>query len=263
MSLMRSARTAFTLMTAVPLGGDPSDDVTPDVAAFFPWVGWAIGAVVILGAEALRSASAMWGNDTVLTSGGYLVGALIVGVTALMTRFLHWDGLADTADALWAPGTPERRGEIMADSATGAFGATAVALVAVTQVVSYGAMFAHAGRLGYVVFAVPVVGRAAATFAAWLGEPLRPEGLGARLMGRPGVAATLIGALGLGLPLALVWQGHESLGLVWSLAALLLAPLAPHLISKRIGGVNGDVMGASILITETLLLVVAGLGSTL
>ena len=173
MSLFASMRTAFTLMTAVPLGGGDELQSSPDVAAFFPWVGWLIGGVAMFAAEAARAASAVWGSDSILSTGGYLLGTLIVAFAALATRFLHWDGLADTADAFWSGEGSERKFEIMSDSATGAFGATAVTLVAIAQVAAYGAILSSPARLGFVVFAAPVIARCAASFAAWLGHPLR------------------------------------------------------------------------------------------
>ncbi len=55
--------------------------------------------------------------------------ALVVSIWIGITGGLHLDGAMDTADGL-AVGDPERRLEVMADSATGAFGAmTAIALV--------------------------------------------------------------------------------------------------------------------------------------
>lgn len=263
MSLFASIRTSFTLMTAVPLGGGDDLQTSPDVAAFFPWVGWLIGGVAIFGAEAVRAASAVWGSDSVLSTGGYLLGALIVALTALATRFLHWDGLADTADAFWNGGDAARKGEIMSDSATGAFGATAVALIAITQVTAYGAIFSSPARLGFVVFATPIIARCSASLAAWLGQPLRADGLGAHITGKPSVPALVIWLIGVLLPMLIVWRAHEVPGLIWSVVALVCAAVVPHLIARRIGGVSGDAMGAGILLTETIILVVAGLGSTL
>jgi adenosylcobinamide-GDP ribazoletransferase len=55
--------------------------------------------------------------------------ALVVCVWIAITGGLHLDGAMDTADGL-AVGDPKRRLEVMADSATGAFGAmAAIALV--------------------------------------------------------------------------------------------------------------------------------------
>ncbi len=153
--------------------------------------------------------------------------------------------------------------EIMSDSATGAFGATAVALIAITQVTAYGALFSSPARLGFIVFAAPVMARCSASFAAWLGHPLRTDGLAAQIMGKPSVPALVIWLIGVLVPMLIVWRAHEVPGLIWAIIALVCAAVVPHLIARRIGGVSGDVMGASILLTETIILVVAGLGSTL
>ncbi len=105
----------------------------------------------------------------------YVVGATVIVLWALLTRMLHWDGLADVADGYWGSSDPERRLEIMSDSHTGAFGATAVALVAVLEIAALGTFLEYHQ---YPVFAVPVFARLAATAAAWLGKPARPGGLG-------------------------------------------------------------------------------------
>jgi adenosylcobinamide-GDP ribazoletransferase len=263
MSMLKAMGSAFTLMTVLPLERSGRPYLSADVPAFFPWVGWLVGGVAILVAEALRSASSAVGTGGVLSAGGLLVGALIVSLTAVATRMLHWDGLADVADAGWGALDADRRVEILSDSSTGAFGATAISLVAIAQVASYAAIFSAPSILGYVVFASPVLSRLSATLAAWLGAPLRSEGLAAALMGRPSAAAVLIALAGVGAPVAAMWSGHEVLGLIWSGAAIVIAAVTPHLLARRLGGVNGDVMGASILLTETSILVLAGLGSTL
>jgi adenosylcobinamide-GDP ribazoletransferase len=254
---------AFTLMTALPLDRSERPLVSPDVAAFFPWVGWLVGGLAILGAEGLRSASAVWGSDAVLSRGGLVVGAVIVSLTALGTRMLHWDGLADVADAVWGGRDMQRRLAILSDSSVGAFGAGAVSLVAITQTAAYAAIFSAPSTLGYVVFASPVLCRLSATLAAWLGTPLRRDGLAAGLMGRPTTAAVVALIIGVGFPVAAMWTGHQMLGIAWSAAAVAIAAVLPHLLARRIGGVNGDVMGAAILLTETSILVLAGLASAL
>ncbi len=66
-----------------------------------------------------------------------LVGAAVIAAWALLTRFLHWDGLADTTDGLLGGSTPERRLEIMRDSRVGSFGVTAIVMVALLQVVGH------------------------------------------------------------------------------------------------------------------------------
>jgi len=261
--LVHSMRTAFTLMTALPLGGSRNDSLSADVAAFFPWVGWLLGAVLLLLLEALRSASLLWGTGTVLTDAAYLLGALIVLLLGLATRFLHWDGLADTADAIWNPGDVAHKLEIMADSSTGAFGATAIVLAALIQVTAYGTILESGGAWGWVILVAPVISRSAATFAAWLGTPARPRGLGDSIMGRPSALAAVAWLTGVLCAQYVMWLSLGVWGLVWSVGALVLAAVTPHLVASRIGGVTGDVMGASIVITQSLILAFAAVGSAI
>ncbi|PMB04488.1 adenosylcobinamide-GDP ribazoletransferase, partial [Fischerella thermalis CCMEE 5273] len=89
------------------------------VARFAPVIGLMIGGILGL-------------FDTLMIYLGVPVltrSALVVCAWIAITGGLHLDGAMDTADGL-AVGDPKRRLEVMADSATGAFGAmAAIALV--------------------------------------------------------------------------------------------------------------------------------------
>ena len=177
----------------------------------------------------------------------------MVTLWALVTRLLHWDGLADVADGYWGSHESNRRLEIMSDSHTGAFGATAVSLVAVIEVTAIGSfLVSHQSP----VLVVPVVARFAATAAAWLGKPARPDGLGRSVMGRPTVTRTrrMRGSAGGLACRTLGWYRVHRRCLGWRWACCWHLGV-PHVLALRFGGVTGDVMGASVLITEALLFV--------
>ncbi|AUT01914.1 adenosylcobinamide-GDP ribazoletransferase [Nostoc sp. CENA543] len=90
-----------------------------DVSRFAPVVGLIIGGIL----GCLDVGMSYLGVPMLTRS------ALIVAVWMGITGGLHLDGAMDTADGL-AVGNPERRLEVMADSATGAFGAmVAIALI--------------------------------------------------------------------------------------------------------------------------------------
>src|SRR5439155_25644587 len=66
---------------------------------------------------------------------GWLAAVLAVGAAVLITRALHEDGLADTADGLGPHGLEaDRRLEIMRDSRNGTFGMLALALSVLVKV---------------------------------------------------------------------------------------------------------------------------------
>ncbi|PKQ29920.1 MAG: hypothetical protein CVT60_02930 [Actinobacteria bacterium HGW-Actinobacteria-10] len=257
MSAGADMRGAFALLTTAPV---PSGDTppTPTCAAWFPWVGLVLGALALGGLTALDAASVVWADGDFLTRAAWPLAVLLIAGWAASTRLLHWDGLADVSDAWWGGATPSRRLEIMADSSVGAFGAATVALTAIAQVSAVAVLI---GRPGFevAILAAPAFGRAAATFGAWLGAPARPGGLGSRVAGRPTVGGILISSAGLGLAGASMLYGHGMTGMVWAVFAFVLAAVVPHLLSGKFGGITGDVLGASVIVTETACLMAAAL----
>lgn len=243
-------RLAVSLLTVIPTGARWDGQPRPGVAGWFPVVGLMLGSV-------------MWGVGHLAETTGLagviplIWASLAVGFSALITRMLHFDGIADVADAWWGGHTRERRLEIMSDPATGAFGTTAVALVVTVQVTAVGSILTwHQLPL----LLIPALARFAATFAAWLGAPARPGGLGRSVMGRPGLSGLIPAAGTAALILLIGWAALEIVGVVYVLFGLVLSLVVPHLISSRMGGVTGDVMGASVMVVETILFVVAAFG---
>jgi adenosylcobinamide-GDP ribazoletransferase len=244
---LRDLGLAVSLMTVIPTPARWSaDGPKPDVAGWFPVAGLLTGAVgwgLVHALEALG-----WRH-----SAPALVAAVVVALWALFTRLLHHDGLADVADAFWGGHSAERRLEIMADSATGAFGASAIVLVALLEVTAVAAILG-AGHASPLLIAVGV-SRLAATLAAWLGKPARPGGLGDSIARRPGWAGATAAVVVTVSCLAAGWVGLGAIGLGVVVLEIGAALVIPHLIAERMGGVTGDVMGASVMLTETFGLV--------
>ncbi len=247
---IRDAALALSLLTVLPTSARVEPDEPNGVAGWFPAVGLLIGAVGWCVVQAAMLVG--WNGRAAL-----VLGAVIVLAWALMTRFLHWDGLADVADGLWGGSTAQRRLEIMKDSSTGAFGATAIALVSLLEVTSVGSLAPGTGVVA--LLCAPALARLGATFAAWLGTPARPDGLGRTVMCRPGVLATVPAIVVVGLVGALMWLGVGAVGVAWVVAVVFAALVVPHVLSREVGGVTGDIMGASVLICEALALASAAL----
>ncbi|WP_414528425.1 adenosylcobinamide-GDP ribazoletransferase [Nodularia chucula] len=104
--------------TSIPLPYINGLDLTR-VAYFVPVVGLMIGGIL-----SLCDISMNYLGIPILTR-----SAVVVIIWIAVTGGLHLDGAMDTADGL-AVGNPEKRLQVMSDSATGAFGAmTAIALI--------------------------------------------------------------------------------------------------------------------------------------
>lgn len=255
---VRDIRVALALLTSMPLarGSDPAP--RPDLVAWFPWVGHVIGAVGLALLMGAHTASVVGGDGGWLGRAAYPLAGAVIALWALLARFMHWDGLADVADAWWGGSTPQQRLEIMSDTRVGAFGVTAVVLAAIGGVTGLATLIGTLG-LGMAVFAVPVFGRTAIVFSAWLGRPAKPDGLGSLVIGKPSLAAIVIAIAGVAVACAAVIVEHGTIGALWCAGALVLSAGIPHVIALRMGGVTGDVMGASVVLSETAALVLGAL----
>lgn len=239
-------RLCLTTLTVLPVRGPASVDraVAGVAMSLAPAVGAAVGLV-----------AAGVGLVVVALGASSLVGAVIaVSAGVLITRGLHLDGLADTVDALGSYTDSERALRIMREPEVGPFGVAAIVLVLLAQVAGVATAltrpWVHA--LATVVTAASV-GRLAITVACRRGVPAaRPEGLGALVAGTVSHPAVLFGAAGVaGLAVAAVpgrlWQGPVAVAL--GLAASLT--LVRHAV-RRLGGITGDVLGASCELATTV-----------
>ncbi|GHA83756.1 adenosylcobinamide-GDP ribazoletransferase [Streptomyces termitum] len=212
------------------------------------------------------TAAAAGGVLLPLGSGPLVAAVVSVAVPALLTRGLHLDGLADTADGLGSAKPAEDALRIMKQSDIGPFGVISLVLALLAQVAAvselYGAGWAR-GALGVVLAAT--VARLALTHASRHGVPAaRPEGLGAIVAATVPVraatlatAAVLLAAAAAGLLLS----PYDAVRAVLAAGAgLAAAALLLRRCVRRFGGVTGDVFGALAEAAATTVLLALTLG---
>lgn len=206
-----------------------------------------------------RAWTAFGATPSAMVPVGYVIGAgagipfllslpptttAMLYVLALLgiTGIAHADGLADVADAAVVHGPPSERREVLRDTLVGVGGTVAIGV----DVLGLGlAGLALAGApwpvaVGLVV-AAEIGAKLAMLFVAGFGPPTH-DGLGSHLSGA-GVRHLVIGSF-VALPASvLLWpRPAPALGLAASVATV--PPLV--LWSRSIlGGVNGDVLGAT------------------
>ncbi|MFE0512665.1 adenosylcobinamide-GDP ribazoletransferase [Streptomyces sp. NPDC058964] len=202
----------------------------------------------------------------VLGAGTPLAAVATAAVPAVLTRGLHLDGLADTADGLGSGKPAEDALRIMKQSDIGPFGVLTLVFVLLAQVAAlaqaYGGSWAR-GALAAVVSATAA--RLALTLAARAGVPAaRPEGLGAAVAG----VVPAGGAVAVALAVAAAAAGGGALFGAYDIArtalsvvaAVVAAELLLRHCTRRFGGVTGDVFGGLAETAATTALVVLSLG---
>jgi adenosylcobinamide-GDP ribazoletransferase len=102
----------------------------------------------------------------------------------------------------------------------------------------------------------PVCGRIAAATSSWYFPAARSDGLGATAFGHGGVYERLVAGAALIAIAGLVPLGAPVRPLMWTVLAAVIAEVAiPRILARRVNGMTGDVLGATVLIVETVALV--------
>lgn len=235
---MSGLRVAIGFLTILPAGH--SAWAPAPAVQWFPVVG--VGLAAIVGASC---AGLMEGLPSLLAA---TVG---VALWAVITGALHIDGLADTADAAFAPVPRERRLEILSDVDHGTFAVMAVVVIVAIKIAALASLDAR-GAAAAVALAI-VGGRGVLPLVIRVFPAARTGGMGAvtRAGATRGAAfAGLVITIMAGL-LIIGWGG-----LAVAAGLVVAALVAGRWLSGRFGGLTGDSYGAIVEVVETVAVVV-------
>ena len=211
--------------------------------AFYPLVGLLLGFLALI---------PVW----LVPAGYFWLKAWVFSALLLwLTRGLHWDGLADLADALGSGRRGEGFQEVLKDSRSGVFAVLAVVFCALGYVFAAQSLLLRETWLPLAL--APAFGRCVPLYLSNLARPNAASSLG-KLMER----AT-------DLKVAVAWTCALTLIAVlagYILAAFLTLAFSAALLywllnlAERHGGYNGDFMGAGIVLVELGVLLAFALG---
>ena len=201
-------------------------------AVYYPLVGAIIGVLLAL---------PLYG----LSDRPWLAGALTLLLWVWVTGALHLDGLGDVADAFGAAHrNPQRFLEVLKDPHMGVFGVVTLIMQLLLKFVLLTEL--AVGPLWFGIVLVPVWARWGTLWWSQRIPSLHGDGLGERFSWqlRPS-AMWLWAALLAAISVFVAWP---------LLLALLLVPLVALWWKRKLGGISGDGLGASVEVVETLLL---------
>ena len=229
--MLRPALLALTFLTTFPFPSvmDVRDGEFARASGYYPLAGWLIGGL---------AAGLLWLLSW-LPLPPDVRAALVLAAWLAASGLLHFDGLVDSADAVFAMKSPQRRLEILRDVHVGAFGLATGVLALLL-----GWSLLGAARPTDVLLAA-VAARTVLLAPMNLFAAARVESIGARSREGNWPLAALLAAPALLLP------G----GPLAFLAALLAALLVARFCASRLGGgINGDVYGACVSVAELVVL---------
>lgn len=236
-------RTAFSFLTTLPIPHPAiwSEGDSGKSAVWYPLVGAVIGLII---------AGFYWLSGAIFPNNIAAVLAMILWI--VLTGGLHLDGLSDCCDGFFYSGTPEKRLQIMKDSHHGTFAVLGAVLMLLLKTVCISdlpakecllifPLAAALGRLGIlIIIRLPLA---------------NPNGMAASLkksIPSSALWAGMIIPIGFAVSLRLV-------GFLSIFSAMLIYFFISRLAKNKIGGINGDVLGMTVEITEITVLLTANL----
>jgi adenosylcobinamide-GDP ribazoletransferase len=238
MKYLRIFINLLAFLTILPL--DRDERFQPEdfgrFSALYPAVGLVLGLFLFLVRYALAAPGVPDQTAVILT----------VTVLVIVTRGFHLDGLADTMDALLSHRSREDKLRIMKDPHQGTFGVLAI-LLDVLLKISLLATLLPTPSIAWALVLFPVWGRYAATVASARCSYARAEGgLGKYMVDGAGfreffIASVFTAALSAFAGWAFLLTAIFTL--VWGL-------FLSFVWNRTLGGMTGDLLGATVELTE-------------
>lgn len=202
---------------------------------YFPLVGAVIG-IFLFGINFLAGK---------VTGNRQIIAVIIVVAEIFITGILHIDGLADTFDGLFSYAKKERMLEIMKDSRIGTNGAVVLILYFITKIILLSEV-----KPEYILL-YPIISRLSTSMNAGLGEYARKDGMSNSIIEKNGSKEAVISVV-ITAVLSFLILKIKGLGVL--AAAIVFILIFMRNVKKKIGGITGDTMGASLELTSILIL---------
>lgn len=234
--LFEDVALATQFLTRVPV---PFKSLNPArlsrASAWFPVVGLLVGCAAALCYHLLTP-----------HLGRPLTSLAAVLIMILVTGGLHEDGLADCADAFGGGWTREDRLRILKDSRIGSFGAIALILALGARVLLLASM-PMSTVVNYLICAQVLSRWTPLPLSAMLPSARGPEGQGGRIAGRTSWMTVAIGSVVAIVPVVYLLRLSTLQPVI---AVFAVVATSGFYYQRRLGGITGDCMGATIQISE-------------
>lgn len=233
---MNSLLLAIQFLTIIPVR---TKDTASYALIYFPVVGMLLGAILA-------------GLNLVfiyLSFNPFLTNTILVIVLAILTGALHLDGLSDTFDAFFSGKDRQGMLEIMRDPRIGTMGVLALISVILLKIAM---LFSFSGSAkNTALISMCVLSRWSLIPAIYLFPYARNEGKAKEFFNNLGLKEIILStALALSfICLILGWRGF-----LLFVVALFLAYFFNSYANKKIGGITGDILGATLELNEAFIL---------
>ncbi|MGL4999162.1 MAG: adenosylcobinamide-GDP ribazoletransferase [Cetobacterium sp.] len=241
----------FKFMTRLPFpGGNRFDSkALGNSIKWFPIVGLAIGIINLFTASVLE----------LIIPSPLLIGIILVTLDVIITGGLHLDGLADTFDGIFSYRSKHKMLEIMKDSRVGTNGVLVLVLYFIFKI----AFLVETSELlginqGVIMLLVPILSRIVGVVNCAFEPYARATGMGKTFVENTNKNGVLISYMTILIILFGVsnYYGLSFKNLFIILNILMISAfLFGKLMTRKIGGITGDTLGALLELSSVLSLI--------
>lgn len=237
----------FMTRIPIPVKVEYSEEKLGKSIKYFSFVGLVIGII-------------LYGAGIILK--GYINNSLVVALILIllelkMVGLIHLDGLADSFDGLFSYRNKEKMLEIMKDSRIGANGVVVLIIYFLMKTIFLGEII-NSGDMRYLLI-FPIISRVSTPINAGFGEYARDKGMSNGIIGmngkRDGIMSIVFCFILVLAIYSLDFLGKFNFnGIIILILSVIFIFYFRNEVYKKIDGITGDTMGASLEMTALLVL---------
>ncbi|SES02791.1 adenosylcobinamide-GDP ribazoletransferase [Psychrobacillus sp. OK032] len=240
---MNSLLLALQFFSIIPVSKNLPMERRPITGMYsiFPWIGAVIGAIACL---------MLYFEWSPLMTGFSIV---LLGI--IFSGGLHMDGFIDTSDAFFSYKDRIKRFEILDDPRVGAFGVMAVVLLVIGKVIIVSEVLSVPAFHWILVILIPYLSRTVLTLLFSCTNSAKTSGLAYFFKQKMNGNVVLIASachffIGLAV---LGWLTDWLIAVTFAVVLVGFICLFRNWALKNFGGVTGDLLGASVEVSEVVL----------
>lgn len=238
----------FMTRIYVPLKVEYSEEKLAKGIKYFPLVGYFIGLIIFVIANILNK----------YVDNKYIISLLIILLELKLVGLIHIDGLADSFDGLFSYRDKDKILEIMKDSRVGTNGVVILIFYYLAKLILIAEIISHGDMRCLIVY--PIIARMSTSVNAGFGVYARDKGMSTGIIG---MNKAKDGIFSMILTLILTILVYYNSGMLKGIAMLIIGILFifyfRQVVYKKIDGITGDTMGASLEMTGLIVLLVGAI----
>lgn len=238
----------FMTRIYIPLKVEYSEEKLAKGIKYFPLVGYFIGLIIFVIANILNK----------YIDNKYIISLLIILLELKLVGLIHVDGLADSFDGLFSYRDKDKILEIMKDSRVGTNGVVILIFYYLAKLILIAEIISHGDMRCLIVY--PIIARMSTSINAGFGVYARDKGMSTGIIG---INTMKDGIFSIILTLLLMILVYYNLGMLKGIAMLMTGILFifyfRQVVYKKIDGITGDTMGASLEMTGLIVLLVGAI----